>query len=126
MNSLKLWSAITMIVLFSSAGDVLLSRSMKAMADLDEIRKTRGLPAAIARVFREKTFVLAVACLAVGFFSLITALSWGDASLVAPASAALTLMLSAAIAKVFLKEAVDRRRWISALLVAAGVILVTQ
>ncbi|HYL92987.1 MAG TPA: EamA family transporter [Alphaproteobacteria bacterium] len=126
MNSLKLWLAIAMIVVFSSAGDVLLSASMKAMTDLDDIRKSRGLLAAIGRVFRERHFVVAVACLAVGFFSLITALSWGDASLVAPASASLTLLLSALIAKVFLKEDVDRRRWLAALLVGVGVVLVTQ
>jgi hypothetical protein len=126
MSSLKLWLAIAMIVVFSSAGDVLLSASMKAMTDLDDIRKSRGLLSAIGRVFRERHFVVAVACLAVGFFSLITALSWGDASLVAPASASLTLLLSALIAKVFLKEDVDRRRWLAALLVGVGVVLVTQ
>ena len=56
-------------------------------------------------------------------FSLLTALSWGDASLVAPASASLTFVVSAGMAKVFLKEAVDHRRWISALLVCVGVAL---
>ncbi|HEV2988387.1 MAG TPA: EamA family transporter, partial [Candidatus Angelobacter sp.] len=59
-------------------------------------------------------------------FSLLTALSWGDASLVAPASASLTFMVSAALAKIFLKENVDRRRWVSALLVCVGVVLLAQ
>jgi drug/metabolite transporter (DMT)-like permease len=123
MKSLELWSAIAMIVLASSAGDVLLSAAMKRIGDLDDLRLRRGLFAVIARVFSEKLFFLALCCFSVGFFSLLTALSWGDASLVAPASASMTFVVSAGMAKVFLKEDVDRRRWVSALLVCLGVAL---
>jgi len=62
--------------------------------------------------------------MAAAFFSLLFALSWADVSLVAPASASLTFISSAVAAKVFLKEAVDARRWAAALLVAAGVALI--
>jgi len=54
------------------------------------------------------------------FFSLLFALSWGDVSLVA---ASLTFIGNALAAKIFLHEKVDRRRWIAAVLVAAGVAL---
>jgi drug/metabolite transporter (DMT)-like permease len=123
MKSLELWSAIAMIVLASSAGDVLLSAAMKRIGDLDDLRLRHGLLAVIGRVFSEKLFFLALCCFCVGFFSLLTALSWGDASLVAPASASMTFVVSAGMAKVFLKEDVDRRRWVSALLVCLGVAL---
>jgi drug/metabolite transporter (DMT)-like permease len=123
MRSLELWAAIAVIVLASSGGDVLLSAAMKRIGDLNELRLHRGLATVIGRVFGEKLFLLALCCFSVGFFSLLTALSWGDASLVAPASASLTFVVSAAMAKVFLKEDVDRRRWISALLVCMGVAL---
>jgi uncharacterized membrane protein len=52
-------------------------------------------------------------------------LSWGDLSLVAPASASLTFVLNAIAAKVFLHERVDHRRWMAALLVAGGVALLS-
>lgn len=123
MKSLELWCAIALIVLASSSGDVLLSAAMKRIGDLNQLRLRRGLPAVIARVFSEKLFLLALCCFSVGFFSLLTALSWGDASLVAPASASMTFVVSAGMAKVFLKEDVDRRRWVSALLVCVGVAL---
>lgn len=126
MNSLKLWSAIIMIVLASSAGDVFLSSAMKRIGDLDELRARSGLLVVIGRIFGEQHFLMGLCCMAVGFFSLLTALSWGDASLVAPASASLTFITSAALAKVFLKENVDRHRWISALLVCIGVALLAQ
>jgi uncharacterized membrane protein len=123
MKSLELWSAIAVIVLSSSSGDVLLSAAMKRIGDLHDLRLQRGLLAVIVRVFSEKLFLLALCCFCVGFFSLLTALSWGDASLVAPASASMTFVVSAGMAKVFLKEDVDRRRWVSALLVCMGVAL---
>jgi multidrug transporter EmrE-like cation transporter len=123
MKSLELWSVIALIVLASSGGDVLLSAAMKRIGDLDQLRLRRGLPAVIARVFSEKYFLLALCCFCVGFFSLLTALSWGDASLVAPASASMTFVISAVMAKIFLKEDVDHRRWVAAVLVCVGVAL---
>jgi len=44
-------------------------------------------------------------------------------SLVAPAAASLTFIANAIAARIFLHERVDRRRWIAALLVAGGVVL---
>ena len=123
MKSLELWSAIALIVLGSSGGDVLLSSAMKRIGDLDQLRAGRGVLAVIARVFSEKRFLLALCCFAVGFFSLLTALSWGELSVVAPASASLTFVVSTVMAKLFLKEDVDHRRWVAALLVCVGVAL---
>ena len=61
--------------------------------------------------------------MAVAFYSLLFGLSWGDVSLIAPASASLTFVANAFAAKLFLHEGVDRRRWMAALLVAGGVCL---
>jgi len=126
MNSLRMWLAIAVMVLASSAGDILLSSAMKRIGDLDELRARHGILSVITRVISDKQFLLALGCMTMAFFSLLTALSWGDASLVAPASASLTFLVSAVMAKIFLKEAVDRRRWVSALLVCLGVALLTQ
>jgi len=125
MKSLELWSAIALIVLGSSGGDVLLSAAMKRIGDLNELRAHKGLLRVIARIFSEKLFLLALCSFSVGFFSLLTALSWGDLSLVAPASASLTFVVSTVMAKLFLKEDVDRRRWVSAVLVCIGVALLS-
>jgi uncharacterized membrane protein len=126
MNSLKLWIAIGMLVLASSAGDVMLSAAMKRIGDLDEIRRKKGVLAMIGHMVREKLFLLGLCCLIFSFFCLLTALSWGDASLVAPASASLTYICSAVLAKFLLHENVDRRRWIAAGLVCIGVLLLVK
>ena len=123
MKSLELWCAIFAIVLASSGGDVLLSSAMKRVGDLHELYAERGLLVVMGRVVREKRFLLALCCFSVGFFSLLTALSWGEVSLVAPASASMTFVVSAIMAKIFLKEDVDHRRWIAAVLVCVGVAL---
>ena len=115
------WSAIVLIVFASVTGDVLMSRAMKQVGDVDELRKRSGLFAVIGRVLRNSHFLLGIGAMAVAFFSLLFALSWGDVSLVAPASASLTFVGNAAAAKFFLHEHVDRRRWVAAALVACGV-----
>lgn len=112
-----------MIVFASVVGDVLLARAMKQVGDVGALRRRVGLLAVIGRTLGNPNFMIGVTAMAVAFFSLLFALSWGDVSLVAPAAASLTFIGNAIAAKVFLHERVDRRRWIAALLVAAGVAL---
>jgi drug/metabolite transporter (DMT)-like permease len=75
------------------------------------------------RILRNPSFLLGILAMAMAFYSLLFALSWGDVSLVAPASASLTFVANAIAAKIFLHERVDHRRWMAALLVAGGVLL---
>jgi len=125
MTQAYVWGAIIAVAAISTIGDVLLSRAMKQVGDLGELRRTRGVLVVIGRVLRTPSFVLGICALALGFFSLLIGLSWGDLSLVAPASASLTFVLNAIAAKVFLHERVDHRRWMAALLVAGGVALLS-
>jgi hypothetical protein len=125
MSQAYVWGAIIAVAAISTIGDVLLSRAMKQVGDLGELRRTRGVLVVIGRVLRTPSFVLGICALALGFFSLLIGLSWGDLSLVAPASASLTFVLNAIAAKVFLHERVDHRRWVAALLVAGGVALLS-
>ncbi len=126
MRTLYTWSAIALIVLFSTTGDVLLAYAMQRVGDLGEVRVKSGLSAAIRRVVTNGWFMLGVLFMALAFFSLLVGLSWADVSLVAPASASLTFVTNAIAAKIFLRENVDRRRWISAIFVAAGVLLLAH
>jgi len=122
-STLYTWAAILVIVLASVVGDVLLSHAMKQVGDVGELRRRAGLVHVIMRTLSNPNFFFAVASMAAAFFSLLFALSWGDVSLVAPAAASLTFIANAVAAKIFLHEKLDRRRWIAASLVAAGVAL---
>ena len=123
MRHLYTWSGIGVVVFFSVVGDVLMSRAMKQVGDMHELVRRAGVWTVIVRGLSNANFFLAVMAMAVAFFSLLFALSWGDVSLVAPAAASLTFIGNAFAAKVFLHEKVDRRRWIAATLVAGGVAL---
>jgi drug/metabolite transporter (DMT)-like permease len=116
---------IAAIVIFATVGDVLIAAAMRSVGDLDEIRARRGMGGAIAAVLGSGRFVAGVFFMALSFFSLLFALSHADLSLVAPASASLTFVTNAVAAKIFLNENVDRRRWIAALFVCAGVALMS-
>ena len=123
MSNLNAWLAILAVVVSSCAGDVLMSRAMKAIGDVGQLRRRHGLMLVIMLILRNRYFLLGVASMAISFYSLLFGLSWNDVSLVGPATASLTFVANAIAAKIFLHERVDRRRWAAALLVAAGVVL---
>jgi uncharacterized membrane protein len=123
MRHLYTWSGIFVIVFFSVVGDVLMSRAMKQVGDVHQLWGLSGVWGVVGRILSNPIFFMGVTAMAVAFFSLLFALSWGDVSLVAPAAASLTFIGNAFAAKIFLHEKVDRRRWIAAVLVAAGVAL---
>lgn len=118
------WAAAAMIaaiVVTSTTGEVLTAAAMKSIGDLDDIRAVSGLGGAIRAVVTCPLFFAGVSFLALSFFSLLFALNHLNLSLVAPASASLTLVTNAIAAKLFLHENVDRRRWTAAVLVCVGV-----
>jgi drug/metabolite transporter (DMT)-like permease len=118
------WTATAMIatiVLTSTAGEVLTAAAMQSIGDLDEIRAHSGMKGAIRAVVTCPLFFAGVGFLALAFFALLFALNHMSLSLVAPASASLTLVTNSIAAKFFLKENVDRRRWTAAVLVCIGV-----
>ena len=123
MRHLYTWSGILVVVFFSVVGDILIARAMKQVGDVHAIVKRSGVWTVVGRVLSNSNFFLGVTAMAVAFFSLLFALSWGDVSLVAPAAASRTCIGNAFAAKIFLHERVDRRRWIAAMLVAGGVAL---
>jgi len=123
MRAVYTWSAILAIVFASVVGDVLLARAMKQVGDVGLLWRRAGLGVVLGRTLGNPNFLFGVTAMAVAFFSLLFALSWGDVSLVAPAAASLTFIGNAVAAKIFLHEKVDQRRWIAVGLVAAGVAL---
>lgn len=117
------WGSILAVALASVVGDVLLSRAMRQVGDVNDLWRRSGAWAVLRRTLGNPFFFAGVLAMALSFFSLLLSLSWGDVSLVGPAAASLTFIGNAFAAKIFLHEKVDRRRWMAAVLVAAGVAL---
>jgi drug/metabolite transporter (DMT)-like permease len=123
MRQVYVWSAIAAIVAGSTTGDVLVSRAMKQVGDVHALWHSTCALHVVSRVIRNPSFLMGLLAMTLAFYSLLFALSWGDVSLIAPASASLTFVANAIAAKIFLHERVDRRRWMAAFCVAAGVAL---
>ena len=125
-SGLRAWSAIGFVAALAITGEVLIAAGMKQLGDLDDIRTRSGLPGATRAVLTNATFVIGALCMALNFFAMLFALSIAQLSLAGPAIGALTYIGNAIAAKLFLKENVDRRRWIAVLFVCAGVYLLRK
>jgi drug/metabolite transporter (DMT)-like permease len=122
-NGLQLAAMIAVLVITATAGDILLASAFRQIGDLDDVKARSGLAGTILAVVTNLRFVAGVTAMAVSFFSLLFTLSHADVSLVAPAAGSLTFVSNAIAARIFLKERVDRRRWVAAIFVCCGVAL---
>ena len=126
---LRTWSCIFGVALLAIAGEVLIAGAMRRLGDLDLLRTgagLRGYAGPIRAVLSSPLFLAGALCMALNFFALLFTLSVVDLSLAAPATASLTYVGNAAAAKVFLRENVDRRRWLAVLFVCIGVVLLAK
>jgi drug/metabolite transporter (DMT)-like permease len=126
MRSLYTWSCIAFTVCAAASGDVLIALAMRRIGDLGELRRRDGIVSVMGRVLSSGLLFAGICFMALAFFGNLIGLSWADLSLFGPASAALTFAANAVGAKLFLRENVDRRRWLATLFVCAGVLLLSS
>jgi uncharacterized membrane protein len=117
---MKSWLLLALIVFGTVAGDTLQSFEMKRHGEI-RFRET-GVGRLLATLAVKKYLILAIACMAVSFFAFMTLVSQADLSFAVPASAA-SFVFETVLAKLILRERVDAKRWLGAVLVAGGVAL---
>lgn len=115
------WILVGIIAACNTAGDVLNTAGMKRQGEIGEF-SLRALVRMISGIFRNPLVLGGIAVLAVSFFALLSLLSIANVSFAVPATA-MSYVLETFLAKHVLKEAVGRRRWAAAILVACGVVL---
>lgn len=125
-RTLETWSCILTVAALAITGEVLTAGAMRRIGDLDVIRAESGMRGAIRAVLTSPMFLVGSLAMALNFFALLFTLSVVDVSLAAPATASLTYIGNAFAAKFFLKENVDRRRWLAAVFVCVGVFLLSK
>jgi drug/metabolite transporter (DMT)-like permease len=123
---LRTWSCILGVAALAILGEVLIAAAMRRLGDLDIIRERSGMVGTIRAVLSSPIFLMGALCMALNFFAMLFTLSVVDLSLAAPAIGSITYVGNAAAAKVFLRENVDRRRWLAVLFVSIGVVLLTR
>jgi|SRR4051812_9699596 drug/metabolite transporter (DMT)-like permease len=118
----RTYSLIVSMVIFSSLGNVLLSKGMKQIGDIGDYSPS-ALAAVFFKTFTNGTIWLGICSLFVFFVSYLLALSWADFSYVQPASA-IGYAVVAVLGYLILGEIVSPSRWIAVLFICAGVALV--
>lgn len=118
----RTYSLIASMVIFSSLGNVLLSKGMKQIGDINDY-SWAGLANVFLKTFTNSTIWLGILSLLVFFVSYLLALSWADFSYVQPASA-IGYAFIAVLGYLILGEIVSPRRWIAVVFICAGVALV--
>jgi drug/metabolite transporter (DMT)-like permease len=118
------WILVLTLVTATTLGDVARAHGMKKHGEVREFH-----PGAIRRALwaltRNKWVILSTMAMAVSFFAFIRLVSIAPLSFAVPVSAA-TLIPETILARLFLREKVDWRRWAGAGLIALGVVLISQ
>jgi drug/metabolite transporter (DMT)-like permease len=115
--------ALSIIILTSSLGDVLIAKGMKQVGEISTLR-LRALVLIGKRMVCNAAFLLGLLCLATGFGAFLAVLSWADLSFIVPATS-LSFVVSTLGAKWLLQERINRLRWIGILCVCVGVALLS-
>ena len=103
------------VVLFSSAGDVMLSRGMKQFGEI-HLANLGSVFSALGNFW----VLLGVFFLFIFFASYLTSLSWADLTFVLPATA-FSYVVMALLARTLLHEHISVQRWCGIILIVAGV-----
>lgn len=115
------WMLVAIMVAATVLSDLLQSHEMKRAGE--QSVGARGLARLLRAIVERRFLMLAIACMAVSFFSFMALVRVEPLSFAVPASAA-SFVLETVLAKLVLKERVGFARAAGALIVLAGVVLV--
>jgi len=115
------WMLVTVMVAATVLSDLLQSFEMKRAGR--QSVGARGLMRLLREIAGRRFLILAVACMAVSFFSFMALVQTEPLSFAVPASAA-SFVLETVLAKLVLHERISGRRAVGALIVLCGVVLV--
>ncbi|HLY63488.1 MAG TPA: hypothetical protein VKV95_22340 [Terriglobia bacterium] len=112
------------IVVFASAGNVLLGKGMKQIGEA-RAWSPPALAALFERAFSSPWVWLGIGSLLIFLASFMLVLSWADYSFVAPA-AAVSYALAPLLSHWWLGEVVTPVRWVGVAVICLGVALITR
>ncbi|MGO8987503.1 MAG: EamA family transporter [bacterium] len=121
---MKTYIVLTISILSQATGNVFLSKGMKQIGSASGIGEA-GLLVPFFHAIGNPTIWLGTALLLIAFLLFSAALSWADLSFVLP-TVSIEVIVNVAFADYFLNEPVSAVRWIGAIFVSIGVILVMR
>lgn len=118
----KTYVLLVLLVLFSSVGNVLLSKGMKQIGEVRDWT-VPALEVVFWKTFTSGTIWLGIGSLLLFLVAYLVVLSWADYSYVLPASA-VGYVVVPLLGYLVLGEAVTPLRWAGAVIITLGVALV--
>ncbi|MFN0166866.1 MAG: hypothetical protein ACKV22_10590 [Bryobacteraceae bacterium] len=113
------WLLVAIVVLTTTASEVLRAMGMRHHGEIHDFRPT-AVGRALTVLARNRYIVASIVCAAASFFAFLRLVAVADLSFSVPATAA-SFVLETILARYLLREQVSASRWAGALLVTAGV-----
>jgi drug/metabolite transporter (DMT)-like permease len=117
------WLLVAIIVLATTAGEVLQAIGMRRHGEIHDFRPG-ALGQVVSALARCRYILAAIVAMAVSFFAFMALISMAELSFAVPVTAA-SYIFETLFAKYLLKEHIGWKRWTGVLFVAAGVALVS-
>lgn len=119
----KIWLGILILVLADSCGDLLTAKGMKKIGSISSL-SFQGICQWITKIATNLSLLGGILSQAIALLMFISLLSWGDISLVRPASA-LGYIISLGSAKYILNETINKIRLIGVSIISCGVLIIS-
>jgi drug/metabolite transporter (DMT)-like permease len=118
------WLLVAMCIVATTVGDVFRSLGMRHHGEIHDFRPG-AIGAVLAAVARNWMVIVSTCAMAVSFFSFMKLVSIAPMTFAVPMSAA-TFIPETLLARFFLRENVDWRRWAGIALIVVGVVFIAQ
>jgi drug/metabolite transporter (DMT)-like permease len=115
------WVLVGVIVSSTVTADVLQTIEMKRHGEVSDFRPGK-LGRMFAKLLGRPFLVMTILCMTLSFFAFMKLLTIADLSFAVPATAG-SFVVETILARLLLREKVDKRRWAGAGLIACGVAL---
>jgi drug/metabolite transporter (DMT)-like permease len=118
------WFLVFLCMVSTTVGDVFRSLGMRHHGEIHDFRPG-ALGAALGAIARNWMVIVSTCAMAVSFFSFMKLVSVAPMTFAVPMSAA-TFIPETLLARYFLHEKVDWRRWAGIALIIVGVVFIAQ
>ena len=118
------WFLVVLCMVSTTVGDVFRSLGMRHHGEIHDFR-LGALGSAAAAIARNWMVIVSTCAMAVSFFSFMKLVSIAPMTFAVPMSAA-TFIPETLLARFFLRENVDWRRWTGIGLIVVGVVFIAQ
>lgn len=119
----KIWLGILLLVIADSCGDLLTAKGMKNIGSISSF-SLLAIINWLTKIATNLSLLCGVLSQAIALLIFLSLLSWGDISLIRPASS-LAYILSLLSAKYILNEKINKTRLLGIIIISCGIVIIS-